>query len=194
MSVLSSLMNSRGRFNKKRRSAENSTSPRKRAPQKPAGEQSAKKRRKKDGGGDLLTMKRLRESRDSTPQQESAAAVPQALEERVGKTSEMQAPDRLVQAVGVVDGSTAAGEAGHNDRRDVQASDDADKPCAAPENEAQAQKDDGMFGDLFDNLVEEEVSVTEALVASMPHVAADELVDEAAKVSAMLRNSTSGSA
>ena len=193
MSLLSYIMNSRGRFKKKRRSAKNSTSPRKQAAGSRGENEGGKKRRKKDSGEDLLTMKRLREKRDSTPQGETEVAVPQALDSEVVQTMELQSPERLEQAVGTLDVATGTGETEDTERGDVEGFDDADKPCAVAEGETQGEEDGGMFGDLFDNLVEEEVSVTQALVASIPDLGADELVEEAAKVSGILRGTTSAS-
>lgn len=203
MSVLSLIGKSRGRFNKKRRPArpKGAASPGKGKPPERAAstalQSDPRAPRKGEAMGDgekLVRMRRLREEKESVPEQDEEntdmirriggdPVLAQVGDEQKGGT------EKAENAVAQLDGG---GQGVALSAETTERSGAVETPCASPDGEAPQSSEDGFFGDLFKAVVEDEATPIAALTASLPDVSVDELLAEAAKIRSMARRTPRG--
>jgi hypothetical protein len=204
MSVLALIGNSRGRFNKKRRPSrpKAANSPGKGKPPKRAvstaqkGDPRAPRKGESMGDGEkLVRMRRLREEKESVPEQDAENTdmirriggdplLAQGGDERNGDTE--QAEDAIALSDERAQGATLSTET-------TELIGALDGPCAAPNQEApQSSEDSSFFGDLFKAVVEDEATPVGSLTASIPNVSARQLLSEAEQIKTMARRKPRG--
>ncbi len=182
-SLVSSIHNSRGRYGNKRKVKKAADTVEKKSVRKAAAKQKpikdTKKRKANGKESNLLRMKRLREERelDSGRDEESATITPIEREE----TDEVRGA--VSQQVQPVKPQTLSIQP------DGEALIEGEERCSLPEKVAEEPKDekDGMFGDLFKQVEEEETSAIGLLIASLPDIPAQELLEEAEEIKTLLR-------
>lgn len=197
MSIISSISNSRGRFNKKHRGSK-AHDDGKQKPVKKAAVAAKQKHiedaNKKKGSGsadDLLRMKRLREERESepghdeenmflTPHVTGGASLTQIDGEEEQGTAEVRSG--IAQSVPLAQPKELSLEPGKEAPSEIEA------PCATGiKVDEPSGEDNGFFGDLFKEEVKEEISPTQILAASLPDISAQELIKEGKEIKAILR-------